>query len=75
VCAGSTVGVTVPMRANSAGSAPSRAANGIPWTLPDSDVAGVFMSPCASIHSSPMGRSFACLAQSAAAATDPAPRL
>ena len=46
---------------SSAGSGPSSAASGIPWTLPLSDVAGVFMSPCASIHSRPIGRSFVCL--------------
>ena len=27
----------------------------MPWTLPLSDVAGVFMSPCASIHKRPIG--------------------
>ena len=41
---------------SSAGSGPSSAASGMPCTLPDSDVAGVFMSPCASTQSRPIGR-------------------
>ena len=44
----------------------------MPCTLPDSEVAGVFMSPCASIQSRPSGSFLACVAQSAAAATEPA---
>ena len=38
-------------------------------------VAGVFMSPCASIQSSPIGSSRVLRAQPAAAATEPAARL
>ena len=45
------------MRDSSAGSGPSSAASGMPCTLPESEVAGVFMSPCASTHSRPIGRS------------------
>ena len=75
VCAGRTFGDTTPILASSAGSGPRRAASGMPCTLPDSDVAGVFMSPWASTHSSPTGRFLVFRAQSAAAATDPAARL
>ena len=55
VCAGWTLGGAPPMPASSAGSGPRSAASGMPWTLPLCDVAGVFMSPCASIHSRPIG--------------------
>ena len=48
VCSGSTFGGTLPIVASSAGSGPSSAASGMPCTLPLGDVAGVFMSPCAS---------------------------
>ena len=61
---------TVEIAESSAGPIPSSAASGIPCTLPDSDVAGVFMSPCASIQSSPIGSPFVFFAHSAAAATD-----
>jgi hypothetical protein len=63
------------MRASSAGSGPSSAASGMPCTLPDSEVAGVFMSPWASIHNRPSGSFLTSIAQSAAAATEPAPKL
>ena len=59
------------MRESSAGSGPSSAASGIPWTLPLSVVAGVFMSPCASTQRSPSGNCFAA-AKSADAPTEPA---
>ena len=75
VCSGSTLGANVPIFDSSAGSGPRSAASGIPWTLPDSEVAGVFMSPCASTQSRPIGSCFDLRPHSAAAATDPAPRL
>ena len=75
VCAGWTLGGAPPMPANSAGSGPRSAASGMPWTLPLCDVAGVFMSPCASIHSRPIGSCFVVFAHSAEALTDPAARL
>ena len=62
VCCGSTLGAKPPIRASSAGSWPSSAASGMPWTLPLNEVAGVFMSPCASSQISPIGRSLVCLA-------------
>ena len=46
-----------------------------PLGVPLSDVAGVLMSPCASTHSRPIGRFLVRRAQSAAAATEPAPML
>ena len=52
---GSTFGEKPPMFDSSDGSGPRRAASGMPWTLPLVEVAGVFMSPCASIHSRPIG--------------------
>ena len=52
---GSTLGDHPPICASSDGSGPSNAASGIPWTLPLGEVAGVFMSPCASIQSRPIG--------------------
>ena len=74
VCCGSTVGEKPPIDESSAGSGPSSAASGMPCTLPLGVLAGVFMSPCASIHSSPSGLP-AARACAADAATDPAPRL
>ena len=65
----------MPIFASSAGSGPSSAANGMPWTLPESEVAGVFMSPCASTHNRPIGRFLVRRAHSAAAATEPAAML
>ena len=53
VCCGSTVGEKPPIDESSAGSGPSSAASGMPCTLPLGVLAGVFMSPCASIHSKP----------------------
>ena len=47
-------------RASSAGSAPSSAASGMPCTLPDSLVAGLFMSPCASTQIRPSGLPLRC---------------
>ena len=55
VCSGSTFGAKPPMRASSAGSEPSSAASGMPWTLPLGELAGVFMSPCASTQIRPSG--------------------
>ena len=55
VCSGSTFGEKPPMRDSSAGSGPSSAASGMPWTLPLPELAGVFMSPCASTQMRPSG--------------------
>jgi hypothetical protein len=74
VCAASTLGEKPPMPASAAGAAPRSAASGMPWTLPDSVVSGVFMSPCASIQISPSGRPSR-RANADEAATEPAPRL
>ena len=74
VWAGSTLGAKPPTSASAAGAAPSSAASGMPWTLPDSVVSGVFMSPCASTQMRPSGRPSR-RAKLAEAATDPAPRL
>src|SRR5439155_1378975 len=49
-------------------------AGGIPCTLPLPELAGVFMSPCASTQMRPSGRSSR-RTKSAVAATDPAARL
>ena len=54
VCAGDTDGDD-PIDASSFGSWPSRAASGIPCTLPVLVVCGVFMSPCASTQINPSG--------------------
>ena len=62
------------MRESSAGSGPSSAASGMPCTLPLDEVAGVFMSPCASTQIRPSGLSSR-RTKSAAAATEPAARL
>ena len=71
-----TFGDEPPMRASSAGSGPSSAASGMPCTLPLGDVAGVFMSPCASIQSRPIGSCLRASAPTSAdAPTDPAARL
>ena len=51
-----------PICASSDGSGPSSAASGIPWTLPLGEVAGVFMSACASIQSRPIGSALVVLA-------------
>ena len=59
VCSGRTFGEKPPMRDSSAGSGPSSAASGMPCTLPLAEVAGVFMSPCASTQISPSGLSLA----------------
>ena len=75
VCAGRTFGENVPIFESSEGSGPSSAARGIPCTLPDSEVAGVFISPCASSQRRPIGRFLVLRAQSATAATEPAARL
>jgi len=56
VCAAFTFGPMPPKCASSDGSGPSSAASGMPCTLPLNEVAGVFMSPCASIHNKPIGR-------------------
>jgi hypothetical protein len=61
-------------RPSSRGSDPSSAASGMPWTLPDPLVSGLFMSPCASTQISPVAAP-RCFWNAAAAATDPAPRL
>ena len=45
VCCGSTFGAKAPSVDSSAGSDPSSAASGMPCTLPESEEAGVFMSP------------------------------
>ena len=47
----------------------------MPWTFPLREVAGVFMSPCASIQRSPMGSSFVAMPHAADAPTEPAARL
>ena len=69
-----TAGERRPMDESSAGAGPSRAASGMPWTLPLVVVSGVFMSAWASTQSRPMSRP--CRpATEAVAATDPAARL
>ena len=71
VCSGGTFGEKPPMRESSAGSGPSSDASGMPWTLPLSNVAGVFMSPCASTQIRPSGLPSR-RTKSAVAATEPA---
>ena len=68
---GCTLGDVPPIRASSGGSLPRSAASGMPCTFPLWLVAGVFMSPCASIQISPIGCSRVFLAHSADAATEP----
>ena len=55
VCSGATFGEKPPMRESSAGSEPRSDASGMPWTLPLPELAGVFMSPCASTQMRPSG--------------------
>jgi hypothetical protein len=72
---GSTLGAKPPIRESSTGSSPRRAASGMPCTLPLGEVPGVFMSPWASIQSSPTGRFAVLFDHAAAAATEPAATL
>ena len=74
VCSGSTFGLKPPMRESSAGSGPSSAASGMPCTLPLVELAGVFMSPCASTQIEPSRLPFPAQ-EIAVAATDPGARL
>ena len=55
VCFACTAGASPAKCASSAGSEPSRAASGMPCTLPDPLDAGLFMSPCASTQIKPSG--------------------
>ena len=61
---GLTLAPSPPISVSSAGPSPKSAATGMPWMLPDGEVSGVLMSPCASIQSSPtfLRSAFAALA-------------
>src|SRR5882724_11727972 len=51
---GSALGLNPPSITSSSAPYPMIAANGIPCTLPDGELSGVFMSPCASSHKYPI---------------------
>src|SRR5215210_5242100 len=51
---GRTLAPSPPMPTSSGRPRPARTASGMPWMLPDGEVAGVLKSACASSHSNPV---------------------